>query len=84
MLKRFCASLALWSITCLYTQSAGCRCCVTEGAYFLTLLIIAGVTIRTIMVNDHCWLVHTVSLGAMTVAGVMRRPVTEVESGQFQ
>lgn len=66
--------IALWAVMGLYTLRPGKKCCVTESAYFLALLLNAGVTLRTVTINHDCWLVHTLSLGVMIVAGVMRRP----------
>lgn len=67
--------LAVWAILGLYTLGADRRCHCTECAFFLAMLIVAGCTIRTVVANDACWLVHTASLGCLVVAGVMRRPV---------
>ena len=69
--------IALWAVTSLYTLRAGKKCCATESAYFVALLLIAGITLRTVTINHDCWLVHTLSLGVMIVAGVMRRPAPE-------
>lgn len=73
--------LALWAIAGLYSLRAGCQCVATQLLFFSVMLLIAGITIRTVLANDGCWLVHTASLGVMVVAGVMRRP--EVETPQF-
>ena len=67
--------IAVCAIGCLYALEAGHRCPVTESMFFLALMLIAGCTLRTVIVNEGCWLVHTASLGCMIVAGVMRRPV---------
>ncbi len=68
--------LALWAIVGLYTQRSGCECVATQVLYLSVMLFIAGITIRTVMVDDGCWLVHTASLGVLVVSGVMRRPAT--------
>lgn len=68
-------ALALWAVASLYTQCGEKTCSVTEAGYFLALLVISGITIRTVMTDGNCWLVHTASLCIMVVAGVMRRPV---------
>lgn len=75
----FCSSvlvplLAVWAILGLYTLRSGCQCHVTQFLYFFVLLFVAGLTIRTVLANDNCWLIHTSSLGVMIVAGVLRRP----------
>ena len=66
--------LAMWAIACLYTARTGCQCTLTQIAYFVALLAISGLTVRTVLVDDGCWLIHTASLGVMIVSGVMRRP----------
>jgi hypothetical protein len=70
--------LAVWAIAALYTQCSGSECCVTQYLFFGALLFIAGMTVRTVTTDDGCWLIHTTSLGAMIVAGVMRRPASQV------
>ena len=66
--------LALWAIACLYTLRSGIQCYASQIIYFATLLMISGLTVRTVMADDGCWLAHTASLGVMVVFGVMRRP----------
>ncbi len=66
--------LTLWAIGCLYSLRSGCRCRATEWAYYAALLLVSGVTLRTVMADDNCWLVHTASLCTLIIAGVMRRP----------
>ncbi len=73
--------LALWAITGLYSQRAGCQCIGSQMLFFCVMLMISGMTVRTVIADHGCWLVHTASLGVMIVAGVMRRP--EVESASF-
>ncbi|MEZ6135913.1 MAG: hypothetical protein R3C53_13480 [Pirellulaceae bacterium] len=71
--------LALWAIAGLYSTRAGSPCHVTQVFYLATLLMIAGLTVRTVMANDSCWLIHTASLGIMIVFGVMRRPLGDAD-----
>ena len=66
--------LALWAIVGLYTMKADSGCWVTQAGFFLAMLIIACLTVRTVVCDHGCWLIHTSSLGMMIVAGVMRRP----------
>lgn len=66
--------LALWSVACLYTLGVGRHAVATQLIFFLVLLAVAGLTIRTVMANDGCWLIHTSTLGVMIVSGVMRKP----------
>ncbi len=65
--------LAVWAIAGLYTQKSGCQCPATQLLYLTVLLFIAGLTIRTVIVDDECLLIHTATLGVMVVSGVMRR-----------
>jgi hypothetical protein len=73
--------LAVWAIVGLYTQRTGNQCVATHVLYLAVMLFISGVTVRTVMIDDGCWLVHTASLGVMIVSGVMRRP--EVSSAEY-
>jgi hypothetical protein len=66
--------LAMWAIACLYTLRAASLAWATQLIYFLVLLAVAALTVRTMMANDGCWLIHTSTLGVMIVSGVMRRP----------
>lgn len=66
--------LAMWAITCLYTTRAAHLAWATQLIYFVVLLAVAGLTVRTMMANDGCWLIHTSTLGVMIVSGVMRKP----------
>lgn len=66
--------LSLWAVVALYTQRPGTQCYATQILFFGTLVLIACITLRTVSSNDSCWLVHTATLGATIVAGVMRRP----------
>lgn len=69
--------LAVWAIVGLYTQRHGCQCIATQVLYLSVMLFIAGITVRTVMVDDGCWLIHMASLGVISVAGVMRRPESQ-------
>lgn len=71
--------LVVWAISGLYSLRSGCRCPLTEILYFAVMLFVAGLTVRTVLNNDCCWLIHTASLGVMIVAGVMRRPADASE-----
>lgn len=66
--------LTLWAIVGLCTVQAGCRCVVTELLYYFVMIIVSVITLRTVLADDGCWLIHTVSLGVLIVAGVMQRP----------
>ena len=69
--------LAAWAIIGLYTQRHGCQCIATQALYLSVMLFIAGITLRTVMIDDGCWLIHMASLGVLAVAGVMRRPESQ-------
>lgn len=72
--------LACWAVASLYSLKSGTSCNITECAFFLSLLLIAGFTVRTVVADDGCWLIHTTSLGAMIIAGVLRRPGDAVDA----
>lgn len=73
--------IALWAVGLLYTLKSGMRCHLTECVFFFCLMIVAISTIRTVAVNDSCWLQHTAALGVMVVAGALRKPSTEPTLG---
>jgi hypothetical protein len=41
-----------------------------EKGFFAILLLVAGGTLRTVMVNDPGWLLHTLSLGVMVIGAI--------------
>jgi hypothetical protein len=41
-----------------------------ETTYIAALLVVAWGTLRTILCNDSCWLMHTGSMGVMVVGGI--------------
>ncbi len=67
-------ALALWAIAALFSQRAEEECYATQVLYFGTLLMVSVVTLRTVSINDACWLMHTATLGVLIVAGALRRP----------
>ena len=74
---------SVWAVASLYTLKSGCRCKVTECGFFIALLVVAMCTVRTVLANESCWLVHTASLGSLIVAGVMRRPAETMDLADF-
>lgn len=66
--------LVVWAIVGLYTMRGGGECLATQLLYFFVLLFVAGLTVRTVAVNDACWLAHTSSLGVLVVAGALKKP----------
>jgi hypothetical protein len=43
----------------------------SERVFFAMLLLLAGITLRTIAANEQAWLLHTTSLGIMIIGGVI-------------
>ncbi|MEM7475162.1 MAG: hypothetical protein AAF483_09240 [Planctomycetota bacterium] len=74
---------AIWAVASLYTLKSGCRCKITECGFFAALLLVAICTVRTVLANEACWLVHTATLGLLIVAGVMRRPAETIDLADF-
>ena len=69
--------IAMWGVACLYWGRFGGYGAIPQVVYFTCLLGIAGLTLRTMLDNDGCWLIHTASLGMMIVLGSMLRPHME-------
>lgn len=79
------AILGLWFAR--LTEDAVLRC-FAQRLYFALLLLVSGATLRTILCDDSCWLLHTFSLGAMTVGAILPaifevdcNPETEIAEG---
>ena len=53
-----------------------------ERLFFAALLVVASGTLRTIVVDDPSWLLHTFSLGAMVVGAIL--PVAPARSEHFE
>ena len=70
-------ALAVWAILGVHSYRCEGYGVVVDTLYFLCMLGIAAMTWRTMSQNDACWLIHTASLGAMIVAGVMPKRETE-------
>jgi hypothetical protein len=77
-------ALSIWAIACLYISKNGCQCRLANLVYFGVLLMVAGLTVRTVLVDDSCWLIHTATLGMLVVFGVMRRPNEEIVEFDLQ
>jgi hypothetical protein len=60
-------------MTALYVQPAG-PSNQNHTLFFVVLLVLATLTVRTTMMHDETWLIHAGSLGSLIVAGAMRRP----------
>jgi hypothetical protein len=41
-----------------------------EACYFGAMIVASMITLRTILADDHCWLLHTASLGAMILGAI--------------
>ena len=76
--------LAVWAMGCLFMHRGGHGGYATHTCYFTVMLLVAGLTVRTMLANDACWLIHTSSLGVMIVAGVMRRPSDATSLGRWE
>lgn len=63
--------LALWAVAVLHAAKAEDR--LSEALFYLTFLLVAGLTIRTMLCNDNRWLIDTFSLGLMVVGGVTKK-----------
>lgn len=73
--------MALWAIALVYTLKAGHDSTARHASFFFVMLVVASATLRTVLVNDGCWLVHTASLSTMILAGVLRRPDAHLDDG---
>jgi hypothetical protein len=69
--------VAMWGVACLYWGRFGGQAAMAQVVYFTCLFGIAGLTLRTVMANDGCWLIHTSTLGVMIVFGSMLRPSSD-------
>ncbi len=69
--------LAMWAIATIYMHKPNHPGIAVESLFLFVLLIVSAATLRTVVVNDGCWLVHSTSLSAMILAGVMRRPLDQ-------
>ncbi len=69
--------IALWAVACLYWGHFGGQTTLAQVVYFTCLLGIAGLTVRTVIADDGCWLIHTTTLGIMIVFGAMLKPAGE-------
>jgi hypothetical protein len=52
----------------------------SERVFFAMLLLLAGITLRTIAANDQAWLLHTTSLGIMIVGAVIPTQTDNLEA----
>ena len=41
-----------------------------EACYFGAMIVASLITLRTILADDHCWLLHTASLGIMILGAI--------------
>ncbi len=66
-------AIATWAILGIHVYRCEHYRSIVDTLYFLAMILIAGLTWRTMNANESCWLIHTASLGIMIVAGVMPR-----------
>jgi hypothetical protein len=50
---------------------------VAEACYFGAMIIAAMITLRTILADDNCWLLHTSSLGLMILGAIFPHHMLE-------
>jgi hypothetical protein len=43
---------------------------IAEHAYYCAMILAAVVTLRTILADDHCWLLHTTSFRVMVLGAI--------------
>jgi hypothetical protein len=76
-------ALAIWAVLGAHSRRYADYRTLCDCLYFALMLIIAGLTLRTMSANDPCWLIHTASLGAMVVGGVVSYRDSSEESTAF-
>jgi hypothetical protein len=47
--------------------------------YFIMLMIVATATLRTMLADEPCWLLHTASFGAMVVGAIFPQSHLDTE-----
>ena len=47
---------------------------IAERCFFAAMLVVAAATLRTVMVDDGCWLLHMTSLGIMVLGATFPQP----------
>jgi hypothetical protein len=52
----------------------------SERVFFAMLLLLSGITLRTVVANDQAWLLHTTSLGIMIVGAVIPMHTDNLEA----
>lgn len=62
------ALLGLWVARCSTDRQVRK---IAERAFFALLIVVAGGTLRTIVAEDHCWLLHTTSFAVMVVGALV-------------
>jgi L-asparagine transporter-like permease len=50
-----------------------------EYAYYCAMILAAVITLRTIIADDHCWLLHTASFGMMVLGAVFPHHTHEAD-----
>jgi hypothetical protein len=56
---------------------------IAERAYYAAMLIVAAASLRTIMTNEGCWLLHMFSIGIMALGATIPHPTVESESNEY-
>lgn len=47
-----------------------------ERTYFAAMFLVAAATLRTVIIDEGCWLLHTVSMGAMVLGAAIPKSKT--------
>jgi len=68
----FAPMLAAWAICtlCLHSHDSDFGYCQT--VFFGSMLVIAFLTVRTMLMHDPCWLLNASSLGVLVVGGALK------------
>jgi hypothetical protein len=56
--------------------------CIAERAYFSAMFLVAAATLRTVVTDEGCWLLHMASMGVMVLGATI--PKTSVAHSDFE
>jgi hypothetical protein len=71
--------LSLWAALLLHIQPRHSNNSMVQVLYFLALSLVSTLTVRATVNNDPSWLISATSLGALIVAGALKRPVEDFD-----
>lgn len=72
--------LTTWAVFALYVPGRDADWKYSQGLFFGSLLVIACLTIRTVVDHDERWLLNAASLGCLVVCGSLKRPADSTGS----